>query len=195
MDLTQTARWLATTIPPDAIVVGYSLGARVALHLPLANFRPAALITIGGHPGLVDEPSRAQRRADDERLALRLESIGVAPFVREWLDGPLFTGLDDTTRFAHERHRNTADGLAGSLRLSGTGSQEDLRPRLAHFDAPVLAIAGQRDTKFAALAEEIAATVPQGRSVLIEGAGHSAHLERPSETAAALNDFLSSELD
>ena len=44
---------------------------------------------------------------------------------------------------------------------------------------PVLTIAGELDHKFAAIGRQIAASVPEGESVEIPGAGHAAHLQEP----------------
>src|SRR5690606_23536537 len=110
-----------------ATYVGYSMGGRLALHLALA--RPdlvRRLVLIGATGGIDDEDDRAARRAADERLAAHLEQVGVATFVDEWLAQPLFAGLSPTAAARDERLANTAEGLASSLRLAGTGTQEPL---------------------------------------------------------------------
>ena len=48
-----------------------------------------------------------------------------------------------------ERLRNSASGLAASLRLSGTGTQEPSWDRLPLLRSPVLALAGADDIRFA----------------------------------------------
>ena len=172
--------------------VGYSLGARIALHAALGH--PEAvrrLVLISGTAGIDDADERAARRASDEALAERIESIGVRRFVDEWLSLPMFRGLDDTTRFAAERETNTEAGLMSSLRLAGAGTQEPLWLRLGELAMPVLVIAGAHDTKFVTLAERMAAAIGDNAALaIIAGAGHSAHLEEPSATAAALNAWL-----
>ena len=55
---------------------------------------------------------------------------------------------------------------------------------------PVLVVAGSLDAKFAGLAERIHDAVPGSALAVVPGAGHSVHLERPSEFVAALTTWL-----
>jgi 2-succinyl-6-hydroxy-2,4-cyclohexadiene-1-carboxylate synthase len=167
--------------------IGYSMGGRVSLHAALAH--PDAvrsLVLVGATAGIDDHDERAERRAADERLAERLESIGVEAFVDDWLANPLFAGLDATTSLRTDRLRNTAAGLAASLRATGTGVQEPLWSRLGEIGVPALVMAGEYDEKFRALGVRLAAALPQATFVVIEGAGHSVHLEQPDATAEAV---------
>jgi pimeloyl-ACP methyl ester carboxylesterase len=61
----------------------------------------------------------------------------------------------------------------------GQGSQPPLFDRLGEVRVPTLLISGEEDTKFRALAEEMAAALPDARCALIPNAGHAAHLEQP----------------
>jgi 2-succinyl-6-hydroxy-2,4-cyclohexadiene-1-carboxylate synthase len=89
-----------------------------------------------------------------------------------------------------DRARNTAVGLADSLRLSGTGTQLPLWNRLATLNMPVLAMAGELDLKFVPIAERIAASVPKGTFGQIHGAGHAAHLQQPVQVVTRLEVWL-----
>ena len=51
---------------------------------------------------------------------------------------------------------------------------------------PVTLIAGERDTKFTAIAHEMAALVPDATVTIVPGAGHAVHLERPDAVIEAL---------
>ena len=63
--------------------------------------------------------------------------------------------------------------------------------RLAGLRIPVLVLAGERDTKFSALGERLAATIgPSARFVAIAGAGHAVHMEQPDRFVAALRSWL-----
>ena len=189
-DLPGAADLLAATVGPEgpALVLGYSMGARVGLHLALA--RPdlvAAMVLVGGTAGIDDAGERAARRAADGALADRLEAIGVAAFVDEWLALPLFAGLAPWARFDEERRANTAAGLAGSLRHAGTGTMEPLWDRLGAVEVPVRCVAGERDDKFRQLADRLARSIgPGATSVVVPGAGHAAHLEAPDAVTAVV---------
>lgn len=189
-DLRRTADMIAQIGGP-ATYVGYSLGGRVCLHLALMYpHLVRSLVLIGAHPGIADADERSARRASDDALADHLLDIGVPAFLAEWMALPLFGGFDTGEADRADRLRNTAEGLAASLRMAGTGEQLPLWPRLRELNMPVLALAGADDTKFAAIAEQIANAVPMGRHQLIVGAAHAAHLQRPADVAEAIASAL-----
>lgn len=190
-DLPTTGRWMAATGGP-AVYLGYSMGARMALHV--ATEAPEVvrgLVLLGGTPGIEDDAARAERHGADRALAARIRAEGVPAFVERWLARPMFAGLPPEGRFVHERLRNSAEGLASSLELAGTGAQVPLWHRLAGIDVPVLAVAGADDAPYAVLARRTAAAIgPNATSAVVTGAGHSAHLEQPHRFAALVLRWL-----
>jgi 2-succinyl-6-hydroxy-2,4-cyclohexadiene-1-carboxylate synthase len=171
--------------------VGYSMGGRVSLHATLAH--PGAverLVLIGATAGIDDAAERAARRDSDERLADHIEAVGVTSFVDEWLTNPLFAGLDDTSSQRADRLRNTAAGLAASLRSTGTGTQTPLWDRLGEIACPVLVLVGEHDAKFTELGRRLVAGLPDAQLVVIPDAGHSVHLEQPAATVDAIATWL-----
>jgi 2-succinyl-6-hydroxy-2,4-cyclohexadiene-1-carboxylate synthase len=191
-DLTQSAAMVASAIIPS-IVIGYSLGGRIALHLALAFPELVErLVLIGATGGIDDEDERAQRQAADDALADRLEDIGIDAFLDEWLTQPLFASLTPEQSMRERRSRNSATGLASSLRLCGTGTQTPLWERLDTLTMPVLVLAGSNDEKFTQLGQRLVASIGNNASFeSVAGAGHSAHLENPTATSAAITEWLS----
>jgi 2-succinyl-6-hydroxy-2,4-cyclohexadiene-1-carboxylate synthase len=175
-----------------ATYLGYSMGGRLCLRA--AVDRPhlvRRLVLVSATAGLADAGERADRRAADERLAQRLEAIGVDRFLEEWLALPLFAGLSRADACLEERRRNQPEGLASSLRLAGTGAQEPLWDRLARLTMPVLLLAGAQDGKFVDLAQRLAAGIgPRATVAVIPGAGHTAHLEAPDAFLDVLLPWL-----
>jgi len=172
--------------------VGYSLGARICLHVALE--RPddvTHLVLVSGSAGVEVVAERAQRRAADEALAGSIERDGVDRFLERWLAQPMFAGLGGDAAGVKDRRRNTAAGLASSLRHAGTGTQEPLWDRLADLAMPVLLVAGERDTKFVALAERMAVLIPDADLRVVPAAGHAVHLEQPDTFTAAVLRFMS----
>ncbi|MFJ3670142.1 alpha/beta fold hydrolase [Streptomyces sp. NPDC090106] len=67
----------------------------------------------------------------------------------------------------------------------------DVRSRAAKIDVPVLTVNGSLDSPdLLADAELLAATVPDGRPVLIEGTSHHPNMEEPEEFNRVLLGFL-----
>jgi 2-succinyl-6-hydroxy-2,4-cyclohexadiene-1-carboxylate synthase len=190
-DLPTTAK-LAAEAGGPGVYVGYSMGARMALHVALlAPEVVRGLVLIGGTPGIEDPSEQADRAERDRALAQRVRDVGVEAFLDEWLALPLFAGLPDWARFDEERRRNTAEGLASSLELAGTGSQGSLRPDLGRIAMPVLALAGADDERYADIARRMASTIgPHATAATVGQAGHAAHLERPDGLLAVLRPWL-----
>jgi 2-succinyl-6-hydroxy-2,4-cyclohexadiene-1-carboxylate synthase len=173
------------------VYIGYSLGGRLCMHAALMYpHLVRGLAVIGASPGIADESERAARRSADNKLADHIVDTGVDAFLDEWLARPLFAGMEIDDEQRADRLRNTAEGLASSLRHAGTGAQGSLWPRLREMNMPVLTMAGELDLKFASIGRQIAASVPQGGSLEVPGAGHAAHLQDPEHVIARLTAWL-----
>jgi 2-succinyl-6-hydroxy-2,4-cyclohexadiene-1-carboxylate synthase len=173
--------------------VGYSMGARLALHVALA--RPEVverLVLLGGTAGIDDPAERTDRRAHDQALASRIETIGVDAFLDTWLAQPLFAGRPSDEAELAGRRTNTAAGLASSLRHWGTGTMDPpLWDRLGELTMPTLILAGAADPKFTALGRRMADTIGATATVAaVPAAGHAAHLERPDAFAELVDAWL-----
>jgi 2-succinyl-6-hydroxy-2,4-cyclohexadiene-1-carboxylate synthase len=178
-------------------VIGYSMGARIALHFSAT--RPGLvrrLVLESGSPGLATEPERAERRAADEALARRILDEGLPAFVDFWESQPIFDSRrtigDDVAAWQRAlRLRNDARSLAASLAGVGTGALPSLWDELPRLAVPTLLIAGELDRKFVDIAERMARALPDARLVVVPGAGHTVHLERPGAWLEAVTSFLS----
>lgn len=174
-----------------ATYVGYSMGGRVALHVALLDPSPVErLVLIGATPGIADDAERAERRRQDDERAERVVEIGVDAFLDSWLAAPMFATLPPDDDGRRHRERNTAAGLAHSLRTAGTGAQGSRWDELARITVPTLVLAGDLDAKFTSIGQSMAAAMPNARFIGIPGAGHAAHTERPDAVAAVIADFV-----
>jgi 2-succinyl-6-hydroxy-2,4-cyclohexadiene-1-carboxylate synthase len=183
----QVAGVLDALVPRRAHLLGYSMGGRVALALCAAHpERVASALLVGASAGIADADARAARRRRDAALAARIECDGVPGFVDAWMAQPLFESQRRRLSPAQlaaargQRLDNRAKGLANSLRAMGSGAQEPLRDRLAAIHTPVCLVAGEDDTRFRAIAADLAGRVPAARVEEVPAAGHAAHLENPS---------------
>jgi 2-succinyl-6-hydroxy-2,4-cyclohexadiene-1-carboxylate synthase len=172
-------------------LVGYSLGARVALHVLTQSDLPVSrAVLISATGGIEDPEARATRRRSDEARADDLEASGdVEGFLESWLRGPLFERLGDGADRA-ERLRNSAAGLASSLRLCGTGTQEPLWDAIPFIRCPILALAGTDDIRFANHALRLARLAASGLASLVPGGGHAVHLAQPDHTRRIVGHWL-----
>jgi 2-succinyl-6-hydroxy-2,4-cyclohexadiene-1-carboxylate synthase len=177
-----------TALEPERfILVGYSMGGRLALHFALSQpARVERLVLIGASPGIADGGERAARRAADERLAAVLEQVEIETLAQRWAQTPLLAEQPPEVQAAvhADRLRNTPAGLAAALRGLGTGALPSLWERLGELAMPVTAVVGERDQKF----RELAARMGLGAPVVVAGVGHAAHLEAPQTVAAIIAD-------
>jgi 2-succinyl-6-hydroxy-2,4-cyclohexadiene-1-carboxylate synthase len=172
-------------------LVGYSMGGRLALHV--AATRPQrilSLLTIGAHAGL-EEDAREGRRRGDEALAQRIEKDGLEAFVNYWTSLPMFAGLERrgpsfVAQVRTERMNNHVAGLAESLRGMGAGAMRPVWDDLRRVTCPCTFVAGALDHGYAASGRRLAASVPDGRVVIVQRAGHTVHQERPEAFARLL---------
>lgn len=176
---------------------GYSLGGRVALHFALTYpNRVNRLILEGASAGLPDPNERAARQRTDEELAQRIESGGLDEFVDIWMDQPIFSSqkslpVERQALGRRLRLLGSARGYAAVLRGLGTGRMEPLHNRLRELTMPVLVMAGELDSKYRAIGEAMARSIPNAQFRIIPDAGHAPHWERPAETAATVAEFIS----
>jgi 2-succinyl-6-hydroxy-2,4-cyclohexadiene-1-carboxylate synthase len=180
---------LALLTGDGAELAGYSMGGRLALHAAFAcPGRVRRLILIGASPGLADPQERAGRRAADEALADEIEGMTIEEFARRWAQTPVLAGQPPAVLAAvtAQRLRNTPAGLAAALRGLGTGALPSLWDRLGELSIPVELVVGERDAKFRATAERMAADLPDARLHVVSGAGHAVHLEDPPAVAAVI---------
>ncbi len=177
----------------EAVLLGYSMGGRIALYTALSGFF-RALILESASPGIADPAERERRRQSDNALARRIEDQGVEAFVDEWEMLPLFASqrnLPAQVRTALRRQRlnNRALGLANSLRGVGTGVQPALHEQLHTLNLPVLLLAGELDEKYCRIARQMAANLPQAQVEIVPAAGHAVHLEQPAGFVRLVNEF------
>ena len=179
------------------VLVGYSLGGRLALRAALRSpesFR--AVVLIGATAGIDEGPLRVARAEADEKLASWMEAMPIEDIVALWERQPLFADQPDALVEAQRPGRLSHDprSLALLLRTAGQGVLEPVWHELRSLELPLLAIAGARDDGYARAAKRIASTAPNGRAAIVENAGHAPQLQRPDEVAHLVSEFLDAAL-
>ncbi len=172
---------IAARIGRCDVVVGYSLGARVAIGLVAGGQVPRGVL-ISGNPGIADA-ERAARRAGDAVWAKLARDRGIAAFIDAWQAQPLFAtqARAPAERLAARRARRLAldpEQLAHSLEAMGLAEMPDYR---AAVDDRFALLVGADDAKYVAIARRLAAPVE-----LIPDCGHDPLLEQPGALAAAV---------
>jgi 2-succinyl-6-hydroxy-2,4-cyclohexadiene-1-carboxylate synthase len=179
--------------PGSAVLVGYSLGGRLALRAVLREpARYAGLVAVSTTAGIDEAVSRSARAEADDRLASWIEASPIEDVVGVWERQPLFADQSDALVEAQRPGRLSHDpaGLALLLRTAGQGVLEPVWHDLLSLDLPVLAIAGGRDDGYVRAARRIGETAPRARVAIVEEAGHAPQLQQPAEAARLIVEFL-----
>jgi 2-succinyl-6-hydroxy-2,4-cyclohexadiene-1-carboxylate synthase len=179
-------------------LMGYSMGGRVALYLA-AHYpkRVKSLILESASPGLANADERRARIRQDEAWIEIIENEGLERFIEHWERQPLFAtqaALPEAVRadLRAQRLRTNPRGLINSMRGLGTGVQPSLWHKLDQISCPTLLVVGENDHKFTGIALKMAASMRQVRVSIVDGAGHTVHLEKPNEFDHLLLNFLQS---
>lgn len=191
-----TSQWLADTLEARGvtryILVGYSLGARVAMYHAChrdTDSKPqlAGLILEGGHFGL-PQSERAVRLDNDRRWAQRFAAQPIADVLADWYQQPVFSSLNHDQRqgLIAKRSDNLGSSIAHMLLATSLAKQPLLQSQLNRLPIPVHYLCGEKDEKFTLLAAGSDLSYQ-----VIEEAGHNVHVEQPYSFARAVDDFIS----
>jgi 2-succinyl-6-hydroxy-2,4-cyclohexadiene-1-carboxylate synthase len=179
---------------PDANLVGYSMGGRLALHLALhyADRFPKVILE-SASPGLKTEAERLARIQHDFALAERIET-NFPQFLADWYEQPLFRSFKQHPNFEQmmqKRLRNNPVELAKSLRNMSTGLQPSLWKNLENHQNSLLLMVGENDRKFITINQDMASICPRAKLAIVSNAGHNIHAEQPITYANQIAQFLS----
>lgn len=175
-----------------AILAGVSQGGAIGMRVALKHpDRVRALVNMCGGPGapppavfermttfttVLAEGDDAQRRAAAREFALG------------YLHAPDFSERDPK-RFADEVDVLLSHSRESVRLIFGVPrSYIDITPRLGEIKCPTLIIWGPYDAR-PALGEQIAASIPGAKLVMIPNAGHHVNVDAPDATSAAIKAF------
>ncbi|MEI8366577.1 MAG: alpha/beta fold hydrolase [Parachlamydiaceae bacterium] len=182
----------AFTAPSKRVLLGYSLGGRLALHALIRH--PAdwdAAIFVSTHPGLYSKEERQKRLEADYRWAERFENDSWDSLMDAWNAQSVFCNSLEGSAHLLERCESDYQRplLASALRNWSLGTQEDLRERLSELEIPILWMVGENDTKYRELALNIRLKHPLSRIVLVANSGHRIPWEQPQFFLSTVKQF------
>jgi len=162
------------------ILLGYSMGGRLALHTLCHGRRaPAGAVILSAQPGLPDASARRARLQSDELWAARFEGEPWRNLIAAWNESPVFRSPRQTEGPIRSESEFEREVLAEALRGGSLGHQEDLRGCAGALRCPLEILVGGEDTKLCAAWDGFPVTV-------VPGAGHRLLFEAPKAVAAAV---------
>ena len=166
---------------PGDVILGYSMGGRLALQM-LEGGTAAASAAVIISAGL-NAPDPA-RRARDEEWARRFETEEWSSLMRAWNAQEVFGG------HAVERREASFDRAELARQLRELSPAVLPPPRLEDIRTPILWIAGERDAKYVEIARRAVARLPRAELWICPNAGHRVPWEQPDALVARLRAFL-----
>ena len=176
-----------------ATIIGHSMGGAVATAL-IEQRRPlvASLVLLDSASG-----------KDDSSLPFTAE-LGFVPvlgqairrvvpdeLIRNGLEPAFADGFDVPDRFVDDIRDMTYTSYDDSRAASDDFREEQpLAERLLDERVPLLVIFGSQDDIADPKSAQKYRAVPNARIVLMDGVGHSPHVEKPAETARLVQSFL-----
>ncbi len=191
MTMREFGRALNTEAAADKgrkIIVGYSMGARLALHSLIQQGPWDAAVLVAPNPGLESEQDRADRRTHDAEWGSLALSGEWKDFLDRWESQPLLKSSGATLGRASLVARRRE--IARSFVDWSLGAQEPLWGSLRQISCPVLWCVGERDAKFRTLGERAVELLPDGELWVAPGAGHRLPWETPEAFRARVGEFL-----
>ena len=176
-----------------ADVIGHSMGGSVVT--ALAEQRPALVESIV----ILDSPSKSgdaelpftARLGFVPVLGQAIDRVVPDAMIRSGLESAFADGFDVPDRFVEDFRDMTYTSYDDSHRGADDYSKKSgLAERLADQSVPLLVVFGSQDELVDPNSAQGYRTVPGARVVLLDGVGHSPHVERPAATARLIADFI-----
>lgn len=167
------------------ILVGYSMGARLAIH---AGLRCPGLfdelILISATAGIEDNKARNERRLRDQAWAEMIRREGLTSFAQKWEKLPVIASqesMPDDTRIFWQKRRRTQSpsAMAHTIQALSPGIIPSVWHQLDRINCPVKVFAGGADEKYAGYAARLVEILPKAELCIFQGLNHCLHMEDP----------------
>lgn len=170
-------------ISPKPVLIGYSMGGRIALQL---QEHAAAVVALSANPGLTSEEEKEARRKNDEVWAQKIQNLPWREFLNEWYGQSIFSSLHGKPllrTIIEKRMKTGPRKSASTMREMSLGNQ----PAVKEFSIPTLMMYGEEDWKF----RDLYSTLPKHVAVSgIKNSGHCLNQENPAEAAQEILKWL-----
>jgi pimeloyl-ACP methyl ester carboxylesterase len=174
--------------PEDFIILGTSMGGRLALEVTLAApERVEGLVIIGAGAGPTADPASGLKRSARLRSG-EMEGV-LAEMGAMIAHAPGPNGPATREAFMAMGHKTGAKVMA--RQSDALAAREDRWPELEEIECPVLCLWGE-DDQFSPAADglRLAEAVVEGCFVALPECGHFPTMEYPEDTSRLINDWL-----
>lgn len=173
------------------VLVGYSLGARIAMYglaeSCFGDLNIQGAILEGGNFGLQTEEEKVLRWENDKHWSKRFATEAIDYVLFHWYQQGVFASLSPEQReeLIELRSDNLGSQVACMLRATSLAKQPLLLDAMRQLSIPLLYICGEQDDKFRALAQHSGLPFQS-----VAQAGHNVHHEKPAQFSALISEFI-----
>jgi len=174
----------------EKILVGYSLGGRIALQLLAQSPDTFQLVICESSSfGIQDPLEKQQRKAKDENL---FRDVGDAKdfldFLYKWYDMQLFEGMKNKEDVILKKSKGNFKKYSHAIAVLGVGRQPYLLEKLIALKRKIIYLAGTRDSKYMGLSQK---WLEKGGAVkTFSNASHNIHNDQPALYGKFLTHYL-----
>lgn len=180
----------ARALPGRHILIGYSMGGRLALHALLESNHPwHAAVIISAHTGLRAASEKSDRLKKDTEWSVLCHQNEWHQFLDLWQSQDVLQGPAPQWPDRGALHLRRKE-IARSFIDWSLGVQDDLLATIPHIHIPVLWLTGARDPKFTRIAEQALPLLPSATHLLLPDAGHRLPWEQPEAFVEIVREFL-----
>jgi 2-succinyl-6-hydroxy-2,4-cyclohexadiene-1-carboxylate synthase len=182
-------QWVIQQGQGPRILMGYSLGGRLALHalIDQPQLWQAAII-ISAHAGLTDSQERMTRLQRDQDWAKRFENENWISLMEAWNAQEVFA--TDSFSFNRQESDYQRFKLVQALVGGSLGNQADLRLQIISLPFPILWLTGSQDHRYCQIAQSLVFSHPDSYWKQIEGSGHRVPWSQPEVFCQTITTFL-----
>ena len=182
----QCSQLIAATLEKQGlsqyILLGYSLGGRIALyHACQYPDKIKGLILESCHFGLSDAKQKQQRILSDNTWADRFSTDNLTDVLLHWYQQDVFTSLTESQKQNLIIMRSQLNGAAIGKMLLATslGKQTCLAVKFATLNIPSYYFFGEKDFKYQAIANKFKQLCSHLTTLKVTQSGHNIHFEQP----------------
>lgn len=173
----------------ERVLLGYSLGSRLAMHALLASPTLwSAAILVAGNLGLHSENERTSRREADLRWAEDFKVGQWEDLLLKWNAQSAFGGFP--SHFRRNEEAFSREQLVDALMTWSLSNQDNLKAQIQSLNIPILWIVGEMDVKYVLMAQTLNLKHPKSIVLTISEAAHRVPWERPVEFESHVVNFL-----
>lgn len=174
-----------------SILLGYSMGGRLALHAFAENPELFDFIfCISTNPGFFENQvlERRKRVEEDAAWSYRFLHDPWEPLIRDWNSQPVFEGSkDEPTRHDADYRR---DVLSKCFTNWSLGHQKDLRQIILQYQKKFAWIVGEADSKYIKMTRDLFQIAPEVHYDICPASSHRIIFDNPSELTQTIGSHL-----